>query len=185
MSTTPDTPSTSAGGTDRPVRAERPEDAPAVRRINLAAFGAADEADLVDALREDEKAWLPEFSRIAEDGSGTPVGHALLTRCHVGGIPALALAPCAVLPAHQNTGIGSATVRSALETARAAGEDAVVVLGHAAYYPRFGFTPCSRAGIIPPPGQDWPDEAFLVLSLRGDHDGLPRGTVRYARAFGI
>ena len=185
-----------------PTRTERPGDVAAVRRINLGAFETAAEADLVDALREDPGAWLPGFSFVAlsgepvESGSGfgeagsgesgseaVPVGFALLSRCHVGDAPALALAPCAVLPGHQGSGAGSTAIRSALEAARAAGERTVVVLGHPAYYPRFGFTPCSDFGISPPPGQEWPREAFLALSLDGGE--LPGGAVRYAPAFGI
>lgn len=165
-----------------PTRTERAEDVAAVRRINLAAFESAAEADLVDALRQDPQAWLPRFSCLALAGK-EPVGFALLSRCHVGGTPALALAPCAVTPPHQGSGAGSAAVLRALEEARAADEHAVVVLGHPAYYPRFGFTPCADFGITPPPGQQWPREAFLALSLDGGE--LPSGAVRYAPAFGL
>ncbi len=165
-----------------PTRTEGPDDVAAVRRINLGAFETAAEADLVDALRQDEAAWLPRFSCLATAGDDA-VGFALLSRCHVGDTPALALGPCAVLPGHQSRGAGSAAIRSVLESAREAGERTVVVLGHPPYYPRFGFTPCSGLGITPPPGQEWPDDAFLALSLDGGE--LPRGTIRYAPAFGI
>lgn len=166
----------------RTERAGRAEDVAAVRRINLAAFESAAEADLVDALRQDPRAWLPRFSCLALAGR-EPVGFALLSRCHVGVTPALALAPCAVPPRHQGRGAGSAAVLRALEEARAADERTVVVLGHSAYYPRFGFTPCADFGITPPPGQRWPRESFLALSLDGGE--LPAGAVRYAPAFGL
>lgn len=163
-------------------RPETPEDTAAVRRINLAAFEGAEEADLVDALRRDPTAWLPGLSFVAEAPGRTPVAHALLTRCHVGDVPAVALAPCGVLPRYQRSGAGSAVIRALLEAARAAGERTAIVLGHPPYYPRFGFTPAAtRFGILPP--QPWPDEAFLALSLDGSTP--PRGTVRYATAFGI
>ncbi|MFJ8672728.1 GNAT family N-acetyltransferase [Streptomyces sp. NPDC093589] len=171
------------GATDpwRP-RPERTADIPAVRRINLAAFEEAGEADLVDALRRDPAAWLPGFSYVAEAPDGTLAAHALLTRCYVDDVPAVALAPCAVLPAHQKRGAGSAVIRALLEAARAAGERTAIVLGHPPYYPRFGFAPATaRFGILPP--QPWPDEAFLALPLDGGTP--PRGTVRYADAFGI
>lgn len=174
-----DPPRAGAGWRTRP---ERPGEEAAVRRINLAAFDTPAEAGLVDALRKDAGAWLPGLSHVALAGE-EPVGHALLTRCHIDDSPALALAPCAVLPGQQGRGAGSAAVRSVLEAAREAGERTVVVLGHPAYYPRFGFSPCSGFGIAPPAGQEWPDEAFLALSL--DSGRPPSGTVRYAAAFGL
>ncbi|MFH8571409.1 GNAT family N-acetyltransferase [Streptomyces sp. NPDC017993] len=163
-------------------RPETSEDVPAVRRIHLAAFEGAEEADLVDALRHDRAAWLPGLSFVAAAPDGTPVAHALLTRCHVDDAPAVALAPCGVLPPYQRSGAGGAVIRALLEAARAAGERTAIVLGHPPYYPRFGFVPAAtRFGILPP--QPWPDEAFLALSLDGSTP--PRGTVRYATAFGI
>ncbi|BDM67649.1 N-acetyltransferase [Streptomyces nigrescens] len=174
-------PSTAARSPWR-ARPEAAADIPAVRRINLAAFETAEEADLVDALRRDRSAWLPGLSYVADAPDGTPAAHALLTRCHVDDVPAVALAPCAVLPAHQKSGAGSAVIRALLDAARAAGERTALVLGHPPYYPRFGFAPAaSRFGILPP--QPWPDEAFLALSLDGSTP--PRGTVRYATPFGI
>ncbi|UZJ31574.1 GNAT family N-acetyltransferase [Streptomyces endophytica] len=174
-------PSTAARSVWR-ARPEAAADIPAVRRINLTAFETAAEADLVDALRRDRSAWLPGLSYVADAPDGTPAAHALLTRCHVDDVPAVALAPCAVLPAHQKSGAGSAVIRALLDAARAAGERTALVLGHPPYYPRFGFAPAaSRFGILPP--HPWPDEAFLALSLDGSPP--PRGTVRYATPFGI
>ncbi|NLU68060.1 N-acetyltransferase [Streptomyces sp. HNM0574] len=164
------------------TRAETAADVPAIREIVLAAFPTAEEADLVDALRADPAAWIDGLSVVATDQHGAPVAHALLTRCHIDAAPALCLAPCAVLPAHQRTGAGSAAIRTALDYARERGEHHVVVLGHPEYYPRFGFTPASAAGIGL--SIDVPDEASMALTL-DDADPLPRGTVRYAAPFGI
>lgn len=166
------------------VRRPRPEttaDRPALRRVHLAAFETPGEADLVEALRHDPAAWLPGLSWVADAPDGTPAAHALLTRCHVGEEPAVALAPCAVLPSYQRCGAGTAVIRALLAAARAAGERTAIALGHPSYYPRFGFVPAaSRYGILPP--QPWPEEAFLALSLDGSPP--PRGTVRYPAAFG-
>ncbi|WP_233548664.1 GNAT family N-acetyltransferase [Galactobacter valiniphilus] len=122
------------------ARPEAPGEEAAVFAVNAAAFPAEDEARLVDALRADADAWIPGLSTVTLDGAGRVVGHALLTRCTVGGEPALALAPCAVLPEVQGRGTGSAAIRAGLDAARArvaeGGENLVVVLGHAAYYPR-------------------------------------------------
>ncbi|GAA2886495.1 N-acetyltransferase [Pseudonocardia halophobica] len=162
------------------TRPEAPEDAPAVRRVVLAAFDAPGEADLVDALRTDP-AWIDGLSVVTESPDGEIVGHALLTRCHVDEVPALCLAPCSVLPVHQRSGAGSAAVRAVLAAARERGERFVIVLGHPDYYPRFGFGRASTHGIRLP--AEVPDEALMALSLTDDP--LPAGTVRYAAPFGI
>ncbi|AOS62655.1 putative acetyltransferase [Actinoalloteichus hymeniacidonis] len=149
--------------------------------MNVAAFETEEEADLVDALRADP-AWRPGLSLVAVDDGDRIIGHVLLTRCHIDGEPALALAPVAVLPEQQGRGVGASMIRAALAAARAQGEGTVIVLGHPEYYPRFGFVPASRFGIRPP--QDWPDEAFLALPLV-ENDSPPAGTVRYPAPFGI
>ncbi|WP_234313651.1 GNAT family N-acetyltransferase [Streptomyces sp. NBRC 109706] len=164
------------------TRPETDADVAAVRRINLAAFPTAEEADLVDALRADP-AWIPGLSLIAVAADGEPVGHALLTRCRVGEEgPALALAPVAVLPEHQGRGAGSAAIEAALAVARARQENLVVVLGHPAYYPRFGFRRASQQGIRA--SFDVPDEALMSLALHPDRP-TPTGTIHYPVPFGV
>lgn len=140
----------------------------------------AAEADLVDALRADPH-WITGLSVVTTDGTDTAVGHALLTRCHIGDTAALCLAPCAVLPRHQRTGAGSAAIRTGLDRARERGERYVVVLGHPAYYPRFGFGRAGEHGIRL--SVEVPDDALMALSLDGSP--LPGGQVRYAAPFGI
>ncbi|MFF3919159.1 GNAT family N-acetyltransferase [Streptomyces sp. NPDC001852] len=164
------------------ARAETSADIPIIRDINLAAFPTTAEADLVDSLRADPTAWIEGLSLVAADETGRPVGHALLTRCHIDTTPALCLAPCAVRPEQQQTGAGTAAIRAALAAARSLGERHVVVLGHPAYYPRFGFTRASDHGIGL--SIDIPDDALMALSLDAGHP-LPSGTVHYAAAFGI
>ncbi|WP_395571750.1 GNAT family N-acetyltransferase [Streptomyces sp. BK79] len=164
------------------TRPETPDDVPAVRGINLAAFPTAAEADLVEALRADPEVWIEGLSLLATTPDDTPVAHALITRCHVDEHPALALAPCAVLPSAQRTGAGSAAVRAALEAARTRGENLVVVLGHPDYYPRFGFTPASRFGVRA--SFEVPDEALMALALDATRP-VPAGTIRYPAAFGV
>ncbi|AWZ03949.1 MULTISPECIES: bifunctional class I SAM-dependent methyltransferase/N-acetyltransferase [unclassified Streptomyces] len=179
---TPHRPENGTTMTPWTTRPETTTDIAAVREINLAAFPSAGEADLVDALRADPKAWIEGLSMVTEASDGTLVGHALLTRCHVDGEPALALAPCAVLPSAQRTGAGSAAIRAALDAARTMGENLVLVLGHVDYYPRFGFTPASRFGIRAP--FEVPDEAMMAMAL-DDTRSAPTGTIQYPAAFGI
>ncbi|AXI80711.1 GNAT family N-acetyltransferase [Peterkaempfera bronchialis] len=161
------------------ARPEEPEDAPAVRRVHMAAFPGPAEADLVDTLRKDP-AWLPGLSWVAADHRGLVIAHALLTRLAVGDGKALALAPVAVAPEWQRRGVGTLLVRAALEAAGAAGERLVVVLGDPRYYGRFGFTPASRHGVSGP--YEVPDALFQALPL-ADQDGTPRGTAVYPPPF--
>ena len=163
------------------TRPETAGDRQAVRAVVLAAFPTPQEADLVDALRSGT-AWSPGLSIVAATPDGTIAGHALLTRCHVDEAPALALAPCSVLPAYQRQGAGSAAIGAALDAARGQDENLVLVLGHPTYYPRFGFTPASRYGIRAP--FDVPDEAMMALAL-DDTRPVPTGTIRYPAAFGV
>ncbi|MEV0078326.1 N-acetyltransferase [Nocardia neocaledoniensis] len=161
------------------TRVETSADIPAIREINLAAFDRAEEADLVDALRQDP-AWIADLSILALDDNGAPAGYALLTRAHIGDTAALCLGPCAVPPRYQKTGAGSAAIRAGLDAAAAMGEHFVTVLGHPEYYPRFGFTRASSHGVTMK--MPVPDEALLVLSLDGKP--VPSGVIRYATAFG-
>ncbi|MEI5097442.1 bifunctional class I SAM-dependent methyltransferase/N-acetyltransferase [Streptomyces sp. PmtG] len=175
------------GWRTRPEAADGADRA-AVHAVNAAAFPTEAEADLVDALRADPDAWLEGLSYVAETADGEVVAHALITRCHVDGAPALCLAPVAALPAYQRSGAGTAVVRAVLRAARARGEHLVLVLGHPEYYPRFGFTPASRYGIRP--SFEVPDEAMMALVLdppggSARSAGVPRGTIAYPAAFGV
>jgi putative acetyltransferase len=163
------------------VRAEEQKDRAAVHAVNVSAFETSEEANLVDALREQAR---PLVSLVAED-NGAIVGHIMFSPVSLDGHPALrimGLAPMAVSPAHQRKGIGSALVRAGLEQCAQLGFGAVVVLGHPAYYPRFGFSSSARHGIGCE--YDVPEEVFMVVEL---HDGFLRGAsgkVKYHAAFG-
>ena len=169
------------GASPPSVRRERPADIAAVRRVNLAAFEGPAEAEIVDRVR---RAGGAQLSLVAEVG-GELVGHILFSEVTVGegdGARGMGLAPMAVLPDHQNRGVGSALVRAGLERLRAGGCPFVVVLGHPAYYPRFGFAPASRRGVACD-YEGVPDDAFLILELAaGGLDGVS-GTARYRREF--
>ncbi len=157
----------------------------AVVSVHLEAFDTGAEAALVRALAEDP-AYIPELSIVAVDGA-TIVGHALLTRLWVDGPDAtsdvLSLAPVSVLSDYQGHGIGPILVTVGLQAARARGESAVIVLGYADFYRRFGFAPARALGIEPPEGWDVPDEAWMALAL--DDGGLEhvRGVARYPTPF--
>ncbi len=163
------------------VRPEISEDMEAIRAVNRAAFDGDAEANLVDALRDNDRVALSLIAQL----DGHIVGHLLLSHAEVVGdrkrYPCLALAPMAVAPNMQNRGIGTQLVARGLELARADGHAVVIVLGHPAFYPRFGFTPASARGISCP--YDAPDEAFMIVGLRpAALDGIS-GTIEYAPEF--
>ena len=122
------------------VRHESEQDHNAVRQVNQRAFGQDGEARLVDALRAGRFA---PVSLVAEV-SGQVVGHIMFSGLNIftgkGTVAALALAPMAVRPDFQRLGIGSLLVRRGLEVCKEQGHRIVVVLGHADFYPRFGFS---------------------------------------------
>lgn len=164
------------------VRTEEPDDRDAVRRVNEAAFDTATEADLVEALRADGDA-VPELCLVAVD-DGEVVGHICFSRARLDGgdVEILALAPMAVLPERQSQGIGGELVREALARAARTGYPLVIVLGHADYYPRFGFDPASAYGVAAP--FEVPDENWMAYTLPAYEPGT-RGTVMYAKAFAM
>lgn len=164
------------------IRAENAEDIPAVRRVNELAFGQPDEAALVDALRA---ASDPQISLVAL-ADGQVVGHIFFSPVSIesegSSSSALGLAPMAVLPEYQRQGVGSQLVREGLRECRRIGYNVVVVLGHPAYYPRFGFIPASRKGLRSEYAV--PDEAFMVAELEPGALGGRRGLVKYRPEFG-
>ena len=166
------------------VRTELPEDAAEIRRVNESAFGRPAEADLVEALRANGKVAL---SLVAVEDNQV-VGHVLLSPVTIGSteradpmFSAVGLGPMAVLPERQRCCIGSALVLTALYGARKAGHDCVVVLGHAKYYPRFGFVPASRFDLRCE--YNVPDEVFMATELRDGALSEHKGLVRYQPEF--
>jgi putative acetyltransferase len=166
------------------IRPETPTDIPLIYAVNQLAFdGRQEEPDLVDAIRLSDD-FIPELSIVAED-NGRVVGHILFSRIHIqivkGPIPAISLAPLAVLPEYQNQGIGSALVRHGLAECQRLGHAIVIVLGHPGYYPRFGFSTQLAQALECPFGDA--GDAWMALELiPGALDGV-RGRVVFPPAF--
>jgi putative acetyltransferase len=163
------------------IRCEDAEDQFAIRTVNESAFGRLDEADLVDRLRKEGAVIL---SLVAETKKQI-VGHILFSRMWIddpgSSIAAVALAPMAVLPAHQRKGIGAALIRGGLDSLRDRGERIVLVLGHPDYYPRFGFSAEKAHGLVSP----FPSDAFMAAELGINAPGGICGKVRYPVAFNL
>ena len=164
------------------IRGERTEDFEGVRRVKEAAFGQPVEADLIDALRANGAATVSLVAKVKDQ----IVGHLLISPVAVQGaanLKAVGLGPMAVLPEHQRRGIGSLLIKEGLEYCRRAGIQAVVVLGHPEYYPRFGFRRASSWGLQCE--FDAPDEAFMALELIPNVLSGRLGVVNYLAAFNV
>jgi putative acetyltransferase len=162
------------------IRPETTADQEAIRHVNRLAFGQDAEARLVDALRE---GGYVRLSLVAE-WDGQVVGHILFRDLPIitkaGTVPALALAPMAVLPEFQRQGIGSALVQRGLEVCREQGHRIVIVLGHPAYYPRFGFSVKLAESLSSPFGGG---ESWMTLELVPGALADVAGKVQYPPPF--
>jgi putative acetyltransferase len=165
---------------DAIIRPETAADFDAIRGVNRLAFGQDSEARLVDALRD---GGYVRASLVAER-DGQVVGHILFSDLPIitdtGTIPALALAPMAVLPEFQNQGIGSALVRTGLAHCQEQGHRIVIVLGHPNFYPRFGFSAKLAESLSSPFGGG---EAWMALELVPESLSGVAGRVEYPPPF--
>ena len=159
------------------IREEQPGDIAAIRDVNRRAFGQDLEASIVDALRGNRATRLSLVATLED----RVVGHIMYSPTFVGNVEGAALGPMAVLPEHQRQGIGSRLVEAGLERLAREGVPFIVVLGHAEFYPRFGFKPARLYRIT----CEWnvPDEVFMALVL--DEATMPGagGVAKYRAEF--
>ena len=167
------------------IRPARSEDIDALLGVERVAFDGGEEADLVAALLVDPSAG-PIINLVAEK-NGVIVGHAIFTHAVVesadGDVDATILAPLAVAPPAQGTGIGQALCREGLIVAEELGIGLVFVLGHIGYYPKVGFEPAARHGLLAPyPIDPAVADAWMVFATRQGIIGQVRGVIRCADA---
>ena len=164
------------------IRKEQPGDASVIRLVNEKAFGQPQEADIVDRLRQSCDSLVSVVAVI----DGRLAGHILFSPVTIENhgitVRGTGLGPMAVLPEYQGQDIGSRLIQEGLRILRSSSCPFVVVLGHPAYYPRFGFEPASRHGIR----SQWdgvPDDAFMVLILNNSVMHGISGVAHYRKEF--
>lgn len=163
------------------IRSEVPADIPVIYQLTAAAFNSDAEARLVGALRASGALLL---SLVAE-ADGELVGHIAFSPVVIdaegSSLVGVGLAPLAVAPMHQRQGVGGKLVEEGLRRLRHAGHRWCVVLGHANYYPRYGFVLARTHGIR------WekpvPDNIFFVQALTPDGLEGVSGIARYRPEF--
>ena len=141
------------------IRGERASDVVAREALLDACFGTSRTSRTCQRLRDGHvPAEGLSLSAVLGDKL---VGTVRLWHVSAGGVPALVLGPLAVDPSCRKLGIGAALIKRALAAARARGHRAVILLGDAPYYARFGFS-AQKTGLLTLPG---PFERERLLGL--------------------
>ena len=161
------------------IRAERASDVASRETLLDACFGETRHQRTCQRLR-DGRAPAAGLALTAMR-EGKLVGTVRLWHVSAGGRPALVLGPLAVDPACRELGIGAALMYRALAAARARGHQAVILLGDAPYYARFGFS-AEKTGGLMLPGPFESDRLLAIEFQIGALDGaagmiVPTGAV--------
>ena len=130
------------------IRAERASDVVAREALLDACFGDNRHTRTCQRLRDGRAP--AEGLALSVVRQGRLVGTVRLWHVSAGGKPALMLGPLAVDAGCRALGIGAALMVRALEIARQRGHGAVILLGDAPYYARFGFSGAKTAELSLP-----------------------------------
>ena len=130
------------------IRAERASDVAAREALLDACFGDNRHTRTCQRLRDGRAP--AEGLALSAVRQGRLVGTVRLWHVSVGGIPALMLGPLAVEASSRQLGVGAALMDHALAAAKARGHRAVILLGDAPYYARFGFSAAKTGGLSLP-----------------------------------
>lgn len=164
------------------VEDELPLHRRAVLELTREAFGGCEEADIIVRLGRDGLV----LASLVALSDGEVAGHIMFSRLAVAvegqDLRAATLAPMAVKSGQRRRGIGAALVGEGLGRMRDEGIEAVIVLGHESYYPRFGF----RHDLVRNIASPFTDhQGFMGLELRPGCLGGRSGICTYPAAFGI
>ena len=150
------------------IRSERTSDVAAREALLDACFGDNRHMRTCQRLRDGRAP--AEGLALSALRQGRVIGSVRLWHVSAGGIPALMLGPLAVAASSRQYGVGAALMDHALAAATARGHRAVILLGDAPYYARFGFS-AAKTGELTLPGA-FERDRLLGLELReGGLDG--------------
>lgn len=170
------------------IRQEQKEDYLQTEEVVKKAFENESYSDqsehtLVAKLRKSE-AFVPDLSLVAVNEDKI-IGHILLSKILIDTedkkVESLALAPISVLPEYQNKGVGQKLIQQALTIAEILDFESVIVMGHEAYYPKFGFKKASHWGIQAP--FEVPDELLMAIELKDSALNHASGIIQYPNVF--
>jgi len=144
-------------------------DVVARERLLDAAMGPARRKKSSEAIRRG-RVPAEGLALVARDPAGHVIGTVRLWDIQAGitpmgrAVPALLLGPLAVASEHEGQGIGSALMRAAILEASKRGHGAILLVGDAAYYERFGFSAEAAATLMMP--GPFERNRLLALELR-------------------
>jgi predicted N-acetyltransferase YhbS len=150
------------------IRAERASDVAAREALLDACFGDNRHMRTCQRLRDGRAP--SEGLSLSAIREGRLVGTVRLWHVSAGGIPALMLGPLAVEASSRQLGVGAALMDHALAAAKARGHRAVILLGDAPYYARFGFS-AAKTGALALPGAFERDRLLGLELSEGALDG--------------
>ena len=166
------------------IRSERASDVVAREALLDACFGDNRHLRTCQRLRDGR---MPAeglaLSAVRRAGQNRLVGSVRLWHVSAGDRPALVLGPLAVDESCRSLGLGAALIDRALDAARARGHGAVILLGDAPYYSRFGFS-AEKTGELSLPGP-FERDRLLGLELRTGALDRVRGMIEAAGALVI
>lgn len=150
------------------IRSERISDVAAREALLDACFGANRHTRSCQRLRDGRAP--AQGLALSAVRQGRLVGTVRLWHISAGGKPALMLGPLAVEASSRKLGVGAALMDHALAAAKARGHRAVILLGDAPYYARFGFSG-AKTGELSLPGPFERDRLLGLELCEGALDG--------------
>jgi predicted N-acetyltransferase YhbS len=155
------------------IRAERASDVVAREALLDACFGENRHMRTCQRLRDGRAP--AEGLALSVVRQGRLVGTVRLWHVSAGGRSALMLGPLAVDETCRGLGVGAALMDHALQLAKARGHGAVILLGDAPYYARFGFS-ADKTGELALSGPFERDRLLGLELSEGALDGI-RGMI--------